>query len=231
MNLSLLVVAKAPVPGGVKTRLCPPCTPEQAALVARAALEDTLSTVDRCPALRRVLVLSGEYPAPSGWEVQAQRGEGFGERLAAAFTDAALFHAHQPALLVGTDTPQLTPALVEALVRGLDRADAVLGPAADGGWWGLALRDPAHASVLRGVPMSTSESGRLTAAALRGLGLRVSDGPLLRDVDTAADARVVAAQCPAGSFAAAVRAHIPADPAAVRILAGLRLTEGTARFA
>lgn len=209
MSLSLLVIAKEPVPGQVKTRLCPPCTPVQAALVARAALADTLSTVDRCPATRRILVVHGDYPAPSGWDVLPQRGGGLGERLNAAFTDAALLEPDRPALLVGMDTPQLTPTLVGALAAGLDRADAVLGPAADGGWWGLALRDPAHAKVLRGVPMSTSDTGQLTAGALRDLGLRVMDGPLLRDVDTAADARVVAGECPASSFAAAVRAYVP----------------------
>jgi uncharacterized protein len=230
VNLSLLVIAKEPVPGRVKTRLCPPCTPEQAALVARAALDDTLSTVDRCPAARRVLVVHGEYPAPHGWDTLVQRGDGLGERLSAAFADTALLHPDQPALLVGTDTPQLTPALIEALAGGLDRADAVLAPAADGGWWGLALRDPAHATVLRTASMSTSDTGRLTAAALRDLGLRVVRGPLLRDVDTVSDARVVAAQCPAGSFAAAVRTHIPDDPAAMRILAGIRLTDRTWRL-
>jgi uncharacterized protein len=215
MNPTLVVMVKAPVPGRVKTRLCPPCTPEQAALVARAALADTLSTVDRCPAVRRVLVLHGEYPAPTGWDVVPQRGQGLGQRLAAAFADAARLPSVGESgqatgyLLVGMDTPQLTPALVGVLAAGLGRADAALGPAVDGGWWGLALRDPAHAKVLEGVPMSTSDTGRLTADALRGLGLRVADGPRLRDVDTAADARAVAQVCRAGSFAAAVRAHVP----------------------
>jgi glycosyltransferase A (GT-A) superfamily protein (DUF2064 family) len=211
MNPALLVIAKAPVPGRVKTRLCPPCTPEQAALVAEAALADTLSTVDRCLAVRRVLVLHGEYPAPTGWDVVPQRGQGLGERLAAAFADAARLPTVEAAgqLLVGMDTPQLTPALIGALAAGLGRADAVLGPALDGGWWGLALRDPVHAKVLEGVPMSTSDTGRLTAEALRGLGLRVVCGPRLRDVDTAADARAVAQVCRAGSFAAAVRANVP----------------------
>jgi rSAM/selenodomain-associated transferase 1 len=215
MSLTLLVLAKEPVPGEVKTRLCPPCTPEQAAQVARAALDDTLSIVDRCPAARRVLVVHGDYPAPPRWEVQRQRGEGLGERLAAAFADAALLSTRATTgyLLVGMDTPQLTPELVGGLGRELGRADAVLAPAADGGWWALALRDPAHAKVLTGVPMSTSDTGQLTRAALRNLGLRVLDGPRLRDVDTAADARAVAAECRTGSFAAAVRANVPAGGA------------------
>jgi glycosyltransferase A (GT-A) superfamily protein (DUF2064 family) len=211
VTVSLLVMAKEPVPGLVKTRLCPPCTPRQAASVARAALNDTLITVDRCPAARRVLVVHGDYPVPVGWDVVRQRGDGLAQRLATAFADVAELEPRRPALLIGMDTPQLTSALIGELAAGLARADAVLGPAVDGGWWGLALRDPAHARVLGDVPMSTSDTGRLTAAALRGLGLRVTGGALLRDVDTAADAWAVAEECPAGSFAAAVRTHVPSS--------------------
>ena len=76
---ALLVIAKAPVAGRVKTRLSPPCTPAQAARLARAALEDTLAACDDASAAgRRVLVLEGEPDGwlPPGWEVVAQRGEG-----------------------------------------------------------------------------------------------------------------------------------------------------------
>jgi uncharacterized protein len=205
-GMRLLVIAKEPVPGRVKTRLCPPCTPAQAAAVARAALDDTLSTVDTCQAKGRTLVISGTYPAPRGWTVIPQRGEGLGERLAHAFADT---DDGGPALLVGMDTPQLTAELLSDLALGLERADAVLGPADDGGWWALALREPRYAAVLRDVPMSTADTGRLTGRALREKGLRVSEGQGLRDVDTAADAWAVAGQCPDGRFAAAVRAHLP----------------------
>jgi glycosyltransferase A (GT-A) superfamily protein (DUF2064 family) len=112
-------------------------------------------------------------------------------------------------VLIGMDTPQVTPALLGSVVDGLGDADAVLGPAHDGGWWTLALRDPAHAEALRGVPMSTVDTAVATAAALRARGLRVTFAPALRDVDTARDAWEVAGQCPDGAFAAAVRRHIP----------------------
>jgi rSAM/selenodomain-associated transferase 1 len=205
-GLRLLVIAKEPVPGRVKTRLCPPCTPQQAAAVARAALDDTLSTLDDFKSAHRTLVISGTYPAPRGWMVIPQRGVGLGERLAHAFADT---DDGGPALLVGMDTPQLTAELLGDLADGLASADAVLGPAEDGGWWALALREPRYAAVLRDVPMSTADTGRLTRRALRDKGLRVAAGPGLRDVDTAADAWAVAGQCPDGRFAAAVRAHLP----------------------
>jgi rSAM/selenodomain-associated transferase 1 len=205
---ALLVIAKAPVPGKVKTRLCPPCTPAEAAELARAALQDTLDAAlaARRPG-RRVLVLDGEPGdwLPDGFDVIPQRGDGLAERLAAAFADAG-----EPALLVGMDTPQLTPARLDALATGLHEHGAVLGPAEDGGWWVLALRDPAHAEALRDLPMSTVDTGTLTVEALRGRGLRVGYAERLRDVDTALDAWEVARRCPDGEFAAAVHRNVPA---------------------
>jgi rSAM/selenodomain-associated transferase 1 len=212
MNAQLLVIAKAPVPGRVKTRLCPPCTPEQAAHIAAAALSDTLDAVTETPAVRRVLVLDGQHPAPAGWNVVAQRGEGLGQRLVNGYADTAL--PGVASLLVGMDTPQLTPVLLTGMARRLVDADAVLGPAEDGGWWALALRDPYHAEALRDVRMSTSDTAQWTVDALRGRGLRVRYGPVLRDVDTAADALAVAAACPSGAFRRAVHANLA--PVSVR---------------
>ncbi|MGH8824315.1 MAG: DUF2064 domain-containing protein, partial [Jiangellaceae bacterium] len=81
--------------------------------------------------------------------------------------------------------------------------DAVLGPCADGGWWCLGLRDARLGRLVAGVPMSTPETGERTHAALRNHGLTVVSAPLLRDVDTAADATQVAAEAPTTRFAAA----------------------------
>jgi uncharacterized protein len=207
----LLVLAKAPRPGRVKTRLCPPCTPGQAAAVAAAALADTLAAGEAAPSVRRTLVLSGMYRVPAGWHAVRQRGAGLGQRLANAFLDTA--RPDVASLLIGMDTPQVDADLLAAVAGALDRADAVLAPAVDGGWWALALRDPTHAAVLRGVPTSRPDTGARTAAALAGLGLRVAEGPVLRDVDTAADAWAVAREAPSGRFGRAVRAHVPVGAA------------------
>ena len=197
-----MVLAKAPRPGRSKTRLCPPCTPRDAAALARAALADTLDAVLATPAARRVLVLDGpvgDWLAP-GVEVVAQRGAGLDERLAHAFADVG-----GPALLVGMDTPQVTAG---DLARGLERlaapgVDAVLGPATDGGYWAIGLRE-AQPRAFLGVPMSTAWTGRAQHERLRRLGLRVALLPALRDVDRIADARAVAALAPAGRFARAL---------------------------
>ncbi len=201
MNAHLLVIAKAPVPGRVKTRLCPPCTPHQAAVLAAAALEDTLDAARATTAARRFLVLDGTLSRPAaGFAVVPQRGAGLDARLAAAFADTA--RAGVASFLVGMDTPQLTAARLDEALATLATADAVLGLAEDGGWWGLGLRDPAHAAALAGVPMSTGQTGRLTAAALRTRGVRIRTLPTLRDVDTVADAAAVAADAPWSRFAA-----------------------------
>jgi uncharacterized protein len=145
-------MAKEPVPGRVKTRLVPPCTPRQAAALAEAALADTLHAVLAAPARRRVLVLDGEPGPwlPPGFDVVPQCGGSLDERLAAAFAAVP-----GPALLIGMDTPQLTPAL---LAVDWEAADAWFGPAADGGFWGLGLRRP-DGALVRGVPMSTADTG------------------------------------------------------------------------
>jgi uncharacterized protein len=195
---TLLVIAKQPVPGRVKTRLVPPCTHEQAAALAEAALADTLRTVLTVPARRRVLVLDGRPGPwlPPGFDIMPQCGGPLDERLAGAF--AAV---RGPALLIGMDTPQVDPAL---LTVDWQAADAVFGPAADGGFWALGLRVPDPA-LLRGVPMSTASTGVIQRSRLLAAGLRVADLPQLRDVDTAADAVAVARQAPGSRFAARTR--------------------------
>lgn len=201
-DAALIVIAKAPVAGRSKTRLCPPCTPEQAAELARAALEDTLAAVLATPARRRVLVLEGE-PGPwlaDGFEVIPQRGDGLEERLAAAFADVG-----EAAFLVGMDTPQLTEAHLVSGLEALGTEPSVFAPAADGGYWGIGLREP-DPRVFEGIPMSADDTGERQRARLVELGLGVVDLPALIDVDTIAAARTVAELAPQTRFARALAA-------------------------
>jgi hypothetical protein len=113
------------------------------------------------------------------------------------------------------DTPQVTPELLTVDWRS---ADAFFGPALDGGFWALGLREPDPA-LLRGVPMSVPHTGEVQRGRLAAAGLRITDLPPLRDVDTGADAVAVARQAPGSRFAARVEelapvlvpAGVPAD--------------------
>ncbi|MGQ0826318.1 MAG: TIGR04282 family arsenosugar biosynthesis glycosyltransferase [Actinomycetota bacterium] len=199
---TIIVIAKAPVPGRVKTRLCPPCTDVLAAEIAGAAIADTLATIAAVPVARRVVALDGE-PGPwlsAAFDVVPQVAGAFGARLAAAF--AAV---DGPAFLVGMDTPQLTRAGIERALHALLRhdVDAVLGPAADGGWWGMGL-SRANARVFDGVPMSTAQTVAYQLRQMRALGLRTTILDVLRDVDDFDDALAVAKHVPGSAFARTV---------------------------
>jgi len=208
LHVQVLVLAKEPVAGRVKTRLCPPLTPEGAAAVATAAIEDTLETVRAIDVARRVLVLDGSYDAP-GFVLQPQTQGPMDVRLAAAF-DAV--DPDLPALLLGMDTPQLTPALLEQAVRALLEHPAVLGLASDGGWWTLGLQRP-DGALLAGVPTSRADTGALQWERLVGAGLAPYALPVLRDVDTVADALAVAALAPGSRFAGELSHQLGRQPA------------------
>jgi uncharacterized protein len=214
MKVDLVILAKVPRPGRSKTRLQPPCTPTEAAELARAALLDTVVAVETASIDgHRVLALDepSSAIAPPGWRTIPQRGDGLDERLASAFDDVG-----GPAVLVGMDTPQVTPGLLEDAVSclRLPNIDAVLGEALDGGYWAIGLRRP-NPSVFLGVGTSAPTTAIETRARLRTHGLRVADLPKLRDVDTIDDAWAVAREAAlmrhaAGSrFAATLWAMAP----------------------
>lgn len=203
----IVVVAKEPVPGKVKTRLIPAYGATGAAALAMAALQDTLDAALGSTASRVVLALDGEPGPwlPTGVTVVGQRCSGFGTRLAGAIADAYAT-SPTPVLLIGMDTPQVTPALLDVALTCFDlvSTDAVLGPAADGGYWCLGLRQP-DARVFDGVPMSTDRTGAEQLRRLAELGLATSMVAQLRDVDEPADVEAVAASAPATRFALLAR--------------------------
>jgi len=205
----VLVVAKAPVPGQAKTRLAASVGDTAAADIAAAALLDTLDAVAAAPVAARVVALTGELSAASsGAEITAgladfivvpQRGADFAERLANAHIDAAAASGGLPVLQIGMDTPQVTDELIGDCARELLAADAVLGLARDGGWWLLGVTEGAMADCLRTVPMSRSDTGAVTLAALENTGNHVSLVSTLADVDTIGDVDEVRRVCAPGS--------------------------------
>lgn len=222
----VLVMAKAPVAGRVKTRLGRDIGMDEAARLAAASL---LDTIDACTsgfgAAHCHLALDGDlstavdggliHRALAGWSVTGQRGDTFAARLVNAHADLAAA-ARGPVVQIGMDTPQVTPGLLADVVAALgdvggEAADAVLGPAPDGGWWVLGLRDSAGAAPLMDVAMSTPTTWADTRQALTRSGLRVAGTTTLRDVDTVADAVAVAHDAPHSRFARAWSGVAPVE--------------------
>lgn len=207
--VTLLVVAKAPVPGLAKTRLAATLGAEAAADIAAASLLDTLDAVAATPAAAHVVAMTGDLDRASARdEIRArlaaftvidQRGDDFAGRLVFAHADAAAAAGERPVLQIGMDTPQVSSELLEACATTLLGEEAVLGLARDGGWWVLGVRSAATAQCLRAVPMSRADTGAVTLRALRDTGVHVALVPELSDVDTVDDVEAVRRACPSGS--------------------------------
>ncbi|MET0822177.1 MAG: DUF2064 domain-containing protein [Aeromicrobium sp.] len=206
---TLLVVAKAPVPGEAKTRIAQTVGDEVAADLAAAALLDTLTTATAV-GWPVVVAMTGDLArAARADEIRAaleplrvvpQRGDGLGERLANAHVDAAA-GSSAGVVQVGMDTPQLLVADYLDAGRTVELGSIVVGPATDGGWWLLGLPDPSLAAELADVEMSTSDTGARTVEALGG------DVVMLRtlpDMDTWDDAVAIAGSVPISRLADAV---------------------------
>jgi rSAM/selenodomain-associated transferase 1 len=195
---TVLVVAKAPIPGRSKTRLVPPLDPEQAAALQRAMLLDTLDACrnevgdvrllhasdDEAPALQ---VLAPDVP------LVLQRGTG----LAAALEGGIADHVGSgPCLLVSSDVPGLPPGELRAACAALrDGADVVIGPAFDGGYWLIGMREARPEPFVQ-IPWSTPAVTAVTRERCAASGLRVAEVASWRDVDTVVDLAAMAASAP-----------------------------------
>jgi glycosyltransferase A (GT-A) superfamily protein (DUF2064 family) len=208
----VVVIAKAPRAGFVKTRLCPPFTHQQAAELAAAALADTLETVSDAVTAGLVtgafVVLDGDpklVAPPLNFPVLAQSEGTLDRRLAHAFDDVYRV-ARAPIVLIGMDTPHLTIGDLAQACDALssDGVDGVIGLATDGGFWALGLRRPDE-RLLLGVPMSTAWTGRAQLERLRAGGLNVVTLAEMCDADDADSAQLVAAAAPDGRFARQLR--------------------------
>ena len=198
---AVIVLAKAPEPGRVKTRCTPPCSPGQAADLSRAALVETLDIVRKVRA-RRVLVLDGtpgDWLLP-GFEVIAQRAGTLGERIDGAFADVG-----QPAILVGMDTPQMDPTVLTEAIGWLAAhpAEALVGPADDGGFWAVGMSAPPP-GLFASVPMSRDDTCRSLLAALVEHAITWRALAFLSDFDDFETACTIARTIPGSKFAAAV---------------------------
>lgn len=211
-DVTFLVVAKAPVAGLAKTRLSPAITPHEGASLAAAALLDTLDVIRRVARRRAVVAMTGDLSraqasgairrALSDFTVIEQRGHDFAYRLANAHRDAC--PADRPIFQVGMDTPQLSGDDLDhaqELLAEPTGSEVLLGPAVDGGWWGLGLREAGWAGALCDVPMSHANTGELTRDAFLRAGHEVTELGELHDVDEVSDIATVCEAAPETRFA------------------------------
>ncbi len=201
----LLIFARAPVPGRVKTRLVPAPGAEGAAHLHRALLERTLRAAGG-QRLMKVELWTTPHAPPEfitemrrrGLPVHVQRGRDLGARM-----DHALAHTLRRApwaVLTGCDVPGMDARdLVRAARLLCNGADAVLGPAWDGGYWLIGLRHPCPA-LFRRMPWGTGRVARLTRRRLARAGRRCAELPLLHDLDRPRDLHrhTLANACPRG---------------------------------
>jgi uncharacterized protein len=188
-DATIIVLAKAPVAGSVKTRLSPPCTPQQAADIASAALADTFDAVLSLDARHRVLVLDGDpmlVDRSDAFTVLPQCSGGLGERLDAAFRNVFDLHPEGAAVLIAMDTPHVDVEVLRDAFDALTTHDAVLGMADDGGYWLIGFRSLVR-HAFDSVPMSVATTGVEQEKRLRHLGCSVALAPSLFDIDTASD--------------------------------------------
>ncbi len=187
----IVIFAKAPVPGKVKTRLVSALGEQGAALLAQQMLADT---IDRALAagLANCELCATPHPADLQWTGHlptgvrlTDQGEGdLGQRLAAAAT--RVLNGGERVLLIGTDCPELGSARLNEAAAALDRHDAVIIPATDGGYvlLGLSRTDP---SLFADIAWSTDTVAETTIARIGRLGWSLSIGEPLSDIDEPSD--------------------------------------------
>jgi rSAM/selenodomain-associated transferase 1 len=192
MDNALIVVAKEPVPGSTKTRLCPPFTPETAAKLYRCLMLDTFALMARLEGADHIIAYTPasardyfEDATPNGFHLMPQQGSDLGERLATAL-GRHFEQGYRRVVIMNSDGPTLPLAYLGEAFAALDLADISLGPGHDGGYYLIGMKG-LHRDLFQGIAWSTERVIPQTMAVCHRLGLRVHQLPEWYDVDVAAD--------------------------------------------
>jgi len=205
-HAALVIFAKAPIPGEVNTRLCPPLTPDEAATLHGSFVLDMLERTTLAAATLQLPFHRYLACAPSselvffkimeerqGVRLLDQVGEDLGQRIHRTCVD--LFaKGYKQVIIVGTDVPTLPLSVYHEAFAMLGHSDVVLGPALDGGYYLIGLTQPAE-KLFTGVPWSTDQVLAVTQQNAKTLGLSVGLTTAWRDVDTIADLQALIAEC------------------------------------
>jgi uncharacterized protein len=190
---ALIVFVKHPRPGAVKTRLAAGIGAEAAAGLYRALAEHVLEVTTPSGEYERLVFFDPPEALAQmrawlpGVRLLAQAGDDLGARMADAFARAFARGARRVAI-VGTDAPGVSRTMVTEALHALDEADVVMGPAADGGYALLAVKEPRPA-LFAGMAWSTPEVAAQTRARAAAAGLVLRQLETVRDVDTLEDLR------------------------------------------
>ncbi len=186
MRPVIIVFAKAPVPGRVKTRLIPPFSPRQAAALHTAFVLDTIESLESLTQEFEIeLHLDRETPAWPELQlpVRLQHEGDLGLKMFKAL-GYALNTGHPGAIVLGSDSPNLPPAHLQWLAHS--GSEVSLGPTDDGGYYAIAARR-VHPDMFSGVRWSTEEALHDTLRACVQCGLSVDVGPAWFDIDSSLD--------------------------------------------
>lgn len=192
MKTCLVIFGREPVPGKVKSRLAIAIGAETAARIYAATLDHALEVAKESGA--RVVLSLAETPSVS-WvkgvdaAVEIQRGSDLGERLDDAFA-RRFAEGERRVVVVGSDCPWFNAIHVAKAAAKLGGADAVLGPALDGGYWLVAQRSPGIAMFTR-IPWSSPDTLERTRKLIKALGGTCFELEELIDIDTVADLEIV----------------------------------------
>lgn len=193
MRNALIIFARYPEPGKVKTRLAATIGNEQAAALYKEWAEKIFfeSKQARNVSHRYLFYADpGDYKKVHAWNndgflLQAQNGTELGDRIKAAFRKT-FDDKMKKAIIIGTDAPDLTGDMIDNAVRRLDTHDIVIGPANDGGYYLLGM-NRYYPDIFDGIPWSTGEVFHATVRKIKGNGLRYYELPVLSDIDTIED--------------------------------------------
>ena len=191
MRRALICFTRPPVPGRTKTRLMPLLSGEECAALHAAFLRDIAAVCGRVEAeLYVAYAPEGDWGVlreifPAALDFFPQTGEGLGERMHRALC-GVLARGYDACVLIGSDLPELTEGHLAAAFAALERADATLGPTADGGYYLVGLKRPCRA-LFAGQRYGHGSVYEDTLAAIRGAGLRFCPAPPCRDVDVPED--------------------------------------------
>ena len=206
LGTALVIFAKAPIPGQVKTRLCPPLTHDEAATLHGSFVLDTLERTKAAVGQLKLRMDRYLACAPStshvffkimeerqGVKLIDQVGDDLGARMHQA-VETMFSRGYRRTLIIGTDVPTVPFEYLKQALTLLDNHDLTLGPALDGGYYLIGMNKPVQ-ELFADVPWSTDLVLRLTQERAATLGLKTALLPSWRDIDTLADLEALIESC------------------------------------